>query len=199
MIFIWGLYYKKGCTRLAAASDFVYQLLANGRWFSPGTLVSPTTKTGRHDIADILLKVALTHQKSKIKSYQGYMLSWHFTHMRKASAWPNHFTKRGGLDFGPPISLTQSRFTWSACTEPGKWAIMTCALRVSILFHCTYFFYWSTFQCEQFRQWGVVFSFCLISSIIIPVVIVLTILFKFCNRYPRTTNCFVTTKMILTL
>ena len=47
---------QKGCTRLAAASDKVYQLLVHGRWFSPGT---STTKTGRHDIAEILLKVAL--------------------------------------------------------------------------------------------------------------------------------------------
>jgi hypothetical protein len=39
-------------------------LLAQGRWFSPGTLASSTTKTGRHDIAEILLKVALKHQKS---------------------------------------------------------------------------------------------------------------------------------------
>jgi len=45
-----------GCTRLAAASDKVYQLLDHGRWFSPA---SSTTKTGRHDIAEILLKVAL--------------------------------------------------------------------------------------------------------------------------------------------
>ena len=51
--------HKKGCTRLAAASNKVYQLLANGRWFSPGTLASSTTKTGRHDIAEILLKVVL--------------------------------------------------------------------------------------------------------------------------------------------
>jgi hypothetical protein len=51
--------YKTGCTRLAAASDKVYQLLAHGRWFSPGTPASYTTKTGRHDIAEILLKVAL--------------------------------------------------------------------------------------------------------------------------------------------
>jgi hypothetical protein len=51
--------FKKGCTRLAIASDKVYQLLAHGRWFSPGTLASSTTKTGRHDIAEILLKVAL--------------------------------------------------------------------------------------------------------------------------------------------
>ena len=51
--------YKKGYTRLAAASDKVYQLLAHGRWFSPGTPASSTTKTGRHDIAEILLKVEL--------------------------------------------------------------------------------------------------------------------------------------------
>ena len=59
--------YKKGCTQLAATSDKVYQLLAHGRWFSPGTPASSTTKTGRHDIAEILLKVALKHQQS-IKS-----------------------------------------------------------------------------------------------------------------------------------
>jgi hypothetical protein len=56
--------YKKGCTRLAAASNKVYQLLAHGQWFSPGTPASSTTKTGRHDIAEILLKVVLKHQKS---------------------------------------------------------------------------------------------------------------------------------------
>jgi hypothetical protein len=54
----------KGCTRLAATSDKVYQLLAHVRWFSPGTPASSTTKTGRHDTAEILLKVALEHQKS---------------------------------------------------------------------------------------------------------------------------------------
>jgi hypothetical protein len=56
---------NKGCTRLAATSDKVYQLLAHGRWFSPGTPASSITKTGRHDITEILLKVALKHQKSK--------------------------------------------------------------------------------------------------------------------------------------
>jgi hypothetical protein len=35
-----------------------------GRWFSPGTPASFTTKTGLHDIAEILLKVALKHQIS---------------------------------------------------------------------------------------------------------------------------------------
>jgi hypothetical protein len=42
-----------------AARDKAYQLLAHGRWFSPGTLASSTTKTGRHDISEILLIVAL--------------------------------------------------------------------------------------------------------------------------------------------
>jgi hypothetical protein len=59
--------YKKGCTRFTAASDKVYQLLAHGWWFSPGTPDPSTTKTGRHEIAEILLKVAL-NTKNQIKS-----------------------------------------------------------------------------------------------------------------------------------
>jgi hypothetical protein len=38
------------------------QLLARGRWLSPGTPTSSTTETG--DIAEILLKVVLKHYKS---------------------------------------------------------------------------------------------------------------------------------------
>ena len=50
--------YKEECTRLAVASDKVYQLHAHARWFSPGTPASSTSKTVRHDIPEILLKVA---------------------------------------------------------------------------------------------------------------------------------------------
>jgi hypothetical protein len=32
---------------------------ATGRWFSPGTTVFSTNKTNRHDITELLLKVAL--------------------------------------------------------------------------------------------------------------------------------------------
>jgi hypothetical protein len=39
--------------------DKVCQWLATGRWFSPGTPVSSTNKTDRHDITEILLKAAL--------------------------------------------------------------------------------------------------------------------------------------------
>jgi hypothetical protein len=59
----------------AATSDKVYQLLAHSRWFSLGTLASSTTKTGHHDIAEILLKVALKHQKSTkgFSVFTGYL------------------------------------------------------------------------------------------------------------------------------
>jgi hypothetical protein len=45
-------------------------LFVHGPWFSPGTPASSTTKTGRHDIAEILLNVALKRKQSKkSKSY----------------------------------------------------------------------------------------------------------------------------------
>ena len=59
---------QKGCTRLAAASDKVDQLLAHGRWFSPGAPASSTTDTGRYDRAEILLKVAL-NTKNQIEVF----------------------------------------------------------------------------------------------------------------------------------
>jgi hypothetical protein len=69
------------CTRrlvdgLAAASNKVNQLLANGRWFSPGTPASFTTKTGLHDIAELLLKVALNtkNQKKPNRNLLAYLL-----------------------------------------------------------------------------------------------------------------------------
>ena len=74
ILFLWSWWVRarlcilqKGCTRLAVASDKAYQLLAHGRWFFPGIPASSTIKTGRHDIAEILLKVALS-TKTQIKS-----------------------------------------------------------------------------------------------------------------------------------
>ena len=43
--------------------DKVYQLLTHDRWYTP------TSKTNRHDIAEILLEVTLKHQKSKINQF----------------------------------------------------------------------------------------------------------------------------------
>jgi hypothetical protein len=44
----------------------VYQLLAHGQWFSLGTPASSTTKTGCHNTAEILLKVALNTKNQSI-------------------------------------------------------------------------------------------------------------------------------------
>ena len=52
------------CTTLC---DKVCQWLATGRWFSPGSLVSYTNKTDRHDITEILLKMALNTIKQTNK------------------------------------------------------------------------------------------------------------------------------------
>jgi hypothetical protein len=55
---------QKGYTRLAATCDKVYQLLAHGRWFSPGIrLLSPLKL-----VAMILLKVAINTKNRSMKS-----------------------------------------------------------------------------------------------------------------------------------
>ena len=59
---LWVRWAKKGA--LDSQVIKVYQLLAHGPWFSPGIPVSSTTKTGRHDIAEILQKVALNTKNS---------------------------------------------------------------------------------------------------------------------------------------
>jgi hypothetical protein len=45
-------------------------LFSHVRWLYPGTPAFSTTKTGRHDIAEIMLKMALKHQKSIHQSIQ---------------------------------------------------------------------------------------------------------------------------------
>jgi hypothetical protein len=82
---------KKGCTGLAAASDKGYQLLVHGLWFSPGTPASSTTETGRHDIAEILLKVALNtknHQSSSVISWRSVV----FKYLEKTTDLTNFIT-----------------------------------------------------------------------------------------------------------
>jgi hypothetical protein len=53
---------RESCTTLCCK---VCQWLVTGQWFSPGPPVSSTNKTDRHDIAEILLKVALNTIKQK--------------------------------------------------------------------------------------------------------------------------------------
>jgi hypothetical protein len=80
---------QKGCTRLAAASDKVYQLLSHGRWFSPGIPASSTTKTCHNDIAEILLKVALNTKNqinqrgNQMPSIEGQTMQWPMEKVQK--------------------------------------------------------------------------------------------------------------------
>jgi hypothetical protein len=62
---------QKGRTRIAVASDKVFQLLAHERWFSSGIPASSTTKTGCHDIAEILLKMPLSTIKKILLTMRG--------------------------------------------------------------------------------------------------------------------------------
>jgi len=73
--------------------DKVCQWLATGRWLSPGPLVSSTNKTDRHDITEILLKVALnTIKQTNIKDVlylhmsNPYTISYHFQPIRQLSS-----------------------------------------------------------------------------------------------------------------
>ena len=75
---------NKECTRLTATSDKAYQLLAQGRWFSPGTPASSTTKTCRHDIAEILLKLVLsTKIQIQTQIYLTFLKAIHNTLMMR--------------------------------------------------------------------------------------------------------------------
>ena len=62
------------CTTLC---DKVCHWLVTGRWFSPGATVSSTNKTDRHDITEILLKVALnTIKQTKQTNKQTFKIKW---------------------------------------------------------------------------------------------------------------------------
>jgi hypothetical protein len=84
-IFLSFVNYKKGCTLLSAASDKVYQLLVHGWWFSLGTPASSTTKTGRHDIAEIWGLDVLKHRallaKRAYLPAKKHFLQWIFAYV----------------------------------------------------------------------------------------------------------------------
>ena len=73
----WLCKLQKGYTRLAAASDTVYQLLAHGRWFSPGTSASSTIKTGRHDMAESDDKHNKSINLSMVNNWSSHFLVYH--------------------------------------------------------------------------------------------------------------------------
>ena len=74
--------------------DQVCQWLATGLWFSPGPPISSTYKTDRHDITEILLKVALntiTLTHNFVKQYLiGLNNFW--LHAIKYILWLNNYS-----------------------------------------------------------------------------------------------------------
>jgi hypothetical protein len=72
-------------------------LLAHGQWFSPGTPASFTTKTGRHEIAEILLKVVL-NTKNQINLL----------------LWIHHIATSGALMVG---FTTTPRYEWDSNSQ----------------------------------------------------------------------------------
>jgi hypothetical protein len=72
--------YKKGCTRLTAASIKVYELLAHGRWFSPGTPASSTTKTQTYVFNYLYIQIKLVNNYTMFNFYFS-ALTWHILDM----------------------------------------------------------------------------------------------------------------------
>ena len=97
------------CTTLC---DKGCQWLATGWWFSPGSLVSSTNKTDRHDIAEILLKVVLNIIKQTNKP--NYLNSPHDVH-RSSSQYHDNCVRTSKL-FSYYLEIYQNKFWNLICT-----------------------------------------------------------------------------------
>ena len=62
---------RPGRDRMIVGFTTTCAISAAGRWFSLGTLISFTNKTNRHDIAEILLKVALNTINRSLITHTG--------------------------------------------------------------------------------------------------------------------------------
>ena len=98
-------------------SDKVYQLLAHGRWFSPGTPASSTTKTGRHDIAEILLNVALNIKIKSILMFCFYLQCQDVFDITLTNIYSVFTNKRfGNQKFNSRMSyFSRENKLWSKC------------------------------------------------------------------------------------
>jgi hypothetical protein len=96
-------------------------LVAYGRWFSQGTPGSFTTKTGRHDIAEILLKLALKHQKSiKSNPYIYYIVSYPCTN----SIVSHHYTYFT-VSYSNTYSIVSHHYTYFTLSYSNTYSIVS--------------------------------------------------------------------------
>ena len=122
------------CVLDTTSCDQVCQLLATGRWFSPGTPVSSTNKTDRYDTTEILLKVALNHKLTLKKNQPiSVIIDFDLNKVCKSklspfdilddkdnssSLWFIHFSNLGR---GSILDLTFMLWTPNSVTLPGNW------------------------------------------------------------------------------
>jgi Zn-finger protein len=133
--------YKKGCTRLAAASDKVYQLLAHGLWFSPGTPASSTTKTGCHDIDQILLKVTLNSKNQSTK----YICSCDLWHLLTSNMAFYYFSAEQGTSY--TISSWHGIYIYW-CSTCCQWIHKTGRLTIIITYIVKVKLKWKKYQTD---------------------------------------------------
>ena len=105
--------------------DKVCQWLETGWWFSPGTPVSSTNRTDRHDITEILLKVAL----NTIKQTNWFYLMMNRLKMSCCMVfyYENCSTHHDTFHFVNFLKNKNTIFTltglnhphWCACPKPG--------------------------------------------------------------------------------
>ena len=100
--------YKKGALD-SQHRDKVYQLLAHGRWFSPAY---STTKAGRHDIAEILLKMALNTTNHKINHCMLDSRQWRgiyhsFTQSEQIFSYRSQWRIQGGGGGGGALGASR--------------------------------------------------------------------------------------------
>jgi hypothetical protein len=138
---------RAGCATLC---DKVCQWLASGRWFSPGPPVSSTNKTDRHDITEILLKVALNTIKQTNKP-----ILYH--NMLTLPLWSWQFILKNDYSCNPVEHIDRYRFSSTIIKTVqhtkhliNTWRLvlseLTCAFGMEIPLFLSFLFAYSIFN-----------------------------------------------------
>jgi hypothetical protein len=126
--------------------DRVCQRLATGRWFSLGPPVPFTNKTDSHDIAEILLKVALDTIKPKPNLYIFFVLEYqHFASslcrgctrvvsqlIRYSTAWPGWSNGHVVADNDPHIFWSPSWMCSLMRHFSSHWLVLSYAYKITL-------------------------------------------------------------------
>ena len=102
--------------------DKVWQWLATGRWFSPGTPGFSTNKIYRDDITELLLKVALNSTSLTLNPVDHYFLQYSITNIECSSTSSIHIdgcslpvVERSKLGTVIPDNMECHRYNMAVC------------------------------------------------------------------------------------